>query len=573
MKKALWFFLLIVIGFTLALGLSNFRFSENPSSNVPNLVPSVTATSKDGRPTNVSLGIGLSGIADWSSQTPFLNIFKQTRDWIPQCGDGSPAGCPGFDTQENDRLNLDTNGYPKSLPAANDNSVKYRRVETILFADGNPESVGRYIVMYDGEGTLTYSGAKKDEAVSKPGTEVINISKEAGNVFLGISATNPNNYVRNIRVIRESQLDAYKAGEVFNPVWLEKIKAFKTVRFMDWMETNNSAQKEWSDRPKPEDYSWALDGAPVEIMVALANTLKANPWFNILHQATDEYITNFAKIVKEKLDPSLTAYVEHSNEVWNWQFGQAQYANQQGRARWGDHGDAFMQWNGMKAAQICDIWKKDVFGDSQKNRVNCVISTQTAYRGLEEGLLNCPLWVAEGNAPCYQHGIDSYAITGYWSGDLGRPENASIVKSWFKDADGGFGKAIQQIKNGNLLKVNEDSLPNTKAAYQYQLKVAQQKGLTLVAYEGGQSIVGVGGLENDDEMTKFYIELNRRPEMYEIYTQMLNDWKESGGPLFNHFVDVATPSKWGSWGALEYVTQNGSPKYNALIDFIKSNPQ
>jgi hypothetical protein len=220
--------------------------------------------------------------------------------------------------------------------------------------------------MYDGEGTLTYSGAKKDEAVSKPGTEVIDISKEAGNVFLGISATNPNNYVRNIRVIRESQLDAYKAGEVFNPVWLEKIKAFKTVRFMDWMDTNNSTQKEWSDRPKPEDYSWALDGAPVEIMVALANKLKANPWFNIPHQATDEYITNFAKIVKEKLDPSLTAYVEHSNEVWNWQFGQAQYANQQGRAKWGDHGDAFMQWNGMKAAQICDIWKKDVLAIVKK---------------------------------------------------------------------------------------------------------------------------------------------------------------------------------------------------------------
>ncbi|WP_242058563.1 cellulose-binding protein [Microcoleus sp. FACHB-SPT15] len=573
MKKALWIFLLIVIGFTLALGLSNFRFSENPSSNVPNLVSSVTATSKDGRPTNVSLGSGLNGLADWSSQTPFLNFFKQTREWIPQCGDGSPAGCPGFDTKENDHLNLDANGYPKSLPATNDNSVKYRRVETVLFADGNPESIGRYIVMYDGEGTLTYSGAKKDEAVSKPGTEVIDISKEAGYVFLGISATNPNNHVRNIRVIRESQLDAFKAGEIFNPVWLEKIKAFKTVRFMDWMETNNSAQKEWSDRPKPEDYSWALEGAPIEIMVALANKLKANPWFNIPHQATDEYITNFAKIVKEKLDPSLTAYVEHSNEVWNWQFGQAQYANQQGRARWGDHGDAFMQWNGMKAAQICDIWKKDVFGDAQKHRVNCVISTQTPYKGLEEGLLNCPLWVAEGNAPCYQHGIDSYAITGYWSGDLGNPENIATVKSWLKDADGGFGKAFEQIKTGNLLKVGEDSLPDTKANYQYQLKVAQEKGLSLVAYEGGQSIAGSGGVENDEQLTQFFIELNRRPEMYEIYTQMLNDWKDSGGTLFNHFVDVGTPSKWGSWGALEYVTQNGSPKYNALIDFIKSNPQ
>jgi hypothetical protein len=339
---------------------------------------------------------------------------------------------------------------------------------------------------------------------------------------------------------------------------------------MDWMETNDSTQKEWSDRPKPGDYSWALDGAPVEIMVALANKLKANPWFNMPHQATDEYITNFAKIVKEKLDPSLTAYVEHSNEVWNWQFGQAQYANQQGRAKWGDHGDAFMQWNGMKAAQICDIWKKNVFGDSQTNRVNCVISTQTSYKGLEEGLLNCPLWVAQGNAPCYQHGIDSYAITGYLDGGLGSPENTSTVKSWFKDSDGGFGKAIEQLKQGKLLKEGGD-LQDLKEIYQYHLKVAQPKGLALVAYEGGQSVAGSGGVENDDEMTKFFTELNRRPEMHEIYMQLLNDWKDSGGTLFNHFVDVGMPSKWGFWGALEYVSQNGSPKYNALIDFIKNN--
>jgi hypothetical protein len=575
MKKALWVFLLIVIGFAIALGLGKFRYTENPSSNVSSLVSSGTATisstSAVTRPANLTLGIGLNGLADWSSQMPFINIFKQSRAWIPQCGEGSPADCKGFGTGEENRLDLDADGYPKSLPAANDNTVKYRRVETPVFTGGHPEIPGRYIVMYDGEGTLTYFGATKNEALSKPGTEVIDIAKEGDALFVGISATNPNNHVRNIRVIRESQLDLYKAGEIFNPVWLEKIKLFKTLRFMDWMQTNNSPQKEWSNRPKLGDYSWATKGAPVEVMVALANKLKANPWFNIPHQATDEYITNFAKMVKEKLDPSLTAYVEYSNEVWNWQFEQAQYANKQGRAKWGDHGDAYMQWNGMKAAQICDIWKKNVFGDSQPNRVNCVIATQTAWKGLEEGLLNCPLWVAEGNAPCYQHGIDSYAITGYWSGDLGNSENVATVKSWFKDADGGFGKAIEQIKTGNLLKVGEDSLPDTKAGYQYHLKVAQSKGLALVTYEGGQSIAGSGGLENDDELTKFFIELNRRPEMYEIYTQMLNDWKNSGGTLFNHFVDVGLPSKWGSWGSLEYVSQKGSPKYNALIDFIKNN--
>jgi hypothetical protein len=131
-------------------------------------------------------------------------------------------------------------------------------------------------------------------------------------------------------------------------------------------------------------------------------------------------------------------------------------------------------------------------------------------------------------------------------------------------------KQFNKLKT-ELAQSNEDSLPNVKAAYQYHLKVAQPKGLALVAYEGGQSVAGSGGVENDDEMTKFFTELNRRPEMHEIYMQLLNDWKDSGGTLFNHFVDVGMPSKWGFWGALEYVSQNGSPKYNALIDFIKNN--
>jgi hypothetical protein len=30
---------------------------------------------------------------------------------------------------------------------------------------------------------------------------------------------------------------------------------------MDWMKTNNSEQKEWSNRPRPENYSYALKGA------------------------------------------------------------------------------------------------------------------------------------------------------------------------------------------------------------------------------------------------------------------------------------------------------------------------
>ncbi|NJR40505.1 MAG: hypothetical protein HC781_18810 [Leptolyngbyaceae cyanobacterium CSU_1_4] len=65
--------------------------------------------------------------------------------------------------------------------------------------------------------------------------------------------------------------------------------------------------------------------------------------------------------------------------------------------------------------------------------------------------------------------------------------------------------------------------------------------------------------------------LNRRPEMTDLYTQLLEAWKQAGGTVFMNFSDIARPSKWGSWGALEFVGQARSPKYNALINFIDRN--
>jgi hypothetical protein len=83
--------------------------------------------------------------------------------------------------------------------------------------------------------------------------------------------------------------------------------------------------------------------------------------------------------------------------------------------------------------------------------------------------------------------------------------------------------------------------------------------------------VGVGKVKKNEQLNNFFMELNRRPEMYDLYTELLNDWEKSGGGLFMHFVDIGKPSKYGSWGALEYVGQKESPKYNALIDFIRNH--
>ncbi len=564
---------------TLAIPLVWSKLPQiQPQPTLSSPVPSKTTTVTAARTTNTlqrSLGIGLNGLADYSTQIPFLDAFKTARPWLTQCVDSDP-GCNGqWDTNEQDKLDLDENGWVKSLPEPGKGAT-FTRLGTLLYREiPGTFPTGRYVVLYEGEGTITYAmEAQKIEAESKPGRDVINVAGGGGGIHLQITKTDPKktgNYIRNIRVVPEKYEKTF-ATQIFNPVWLEKVKDFQALRFMDWMDTNNSQQKNWEDRPKVADYSWSPKGAPVEIMVALANRLKVDPWFNIPHMATDDYIKNFAQYVKDNLDPKLKAYVEYSNEVWNWQFQQAQYANEQGKTKWGqDVGDAWMQFNGMKAAQICDIWKKQVFKEAS-NRVFCVIGTHTAWKGLEEPLLNAPKWVAEGNEPPYKHGIDGIAITGYFSGDLGNPKNTDKVLSWRKDPDGGFAKAFQQLKEGSLLG-KEDTLPQTIENFKYFSKVAKDKGLQMVVYEGGSHIVGREGAENNDQLTEFLIALNKRPEMYDIYTMLLNGWKQNGGTLFNHFVDVGMPSKWGSWGALESLNANGSPRYNALIDFMKKNPQ
>lgn len=99
--------------------------------------------------------------------------------------------------------------------------------------------------------------------------------------------------------------------------------------------------------------------------------------------------------------------------------------------------------------------------------------------------------------------------------------------------------------------------------------IARKYGLKLVAYEGGQSLAGYGGAENNATLTALFEGANRSPRMYALYTQYLQNWVGAGGDLFLHFTDATAFTKWGSWGSLEYENQDPTtaPKYQALTVF------
>jgi hypothetical protein len=310
-------------------------------------------------------------------------------------------------------------------------------------------------------------------------------------------------------------------------------------------------------------------------MIQLANRLGADPWFNIPHLADEIYIRKFAEVVRRSLRSDLKVYVEHSNEVWNWQFEQAQYANKTGRARWGDVGDAFMQWHGMRTAEICDIWKTGAFSGAP-DRVVCVLGVQAGWKGLEKAALDCPKWTAEGHAPCYRHNLDAIAIAGYFSGCLngktdGR-DSTDVIRSWFADSDAGLRKAFEQLTDGRHFSCS-DTVSGMPDVYRYFKEVADNYGLSLVAYEGGQHVTGnASSVQDDPRFIDFHIAVNRDARMGDLYKRNFNLWKDAGGSLFMHFLDIQPPSKWGSWGALEYLNQASSPKWRAIRSFNDDVP-
>ena len=88
--------------------------------------------------------------------------------------------------------------------------------------------------------------------------------------------------------------------------------------------------------------------------------------------------------------------------------------------------------------------------------------------------------------------------------------------------------------------------------------------------KAGQHLVGHGGAENNQELTKLLQAANRHPRMKELYLQDLRGWRESGGELMCVFSSMGNYSKWGSWGVLENGTQETkqAPKYQSLLEFL-----
>lgn len=523
------------------------------------------------------MGTNLSVIADYSPEWTFVDAFKASRDWIS----GSASA---WDDRR--ALQTDANGWVTALQPG-------QIARTLLFWGLKTYPGGTYVVLFDGEGAIQYfGGAAIDAARSVPGRHVLQVTPARGGIGINIVATTPGNPIRNIRVImpggicedepfryaanafacgrragRFRSFEAHHASIVFHPAFLRRIRNYRLLRFMDWGRTNNSPQFAWSDRPRLADARWTTKGVPLEVMVELANRIGADAWFSIPHLADDDYVARYARLVGQLLRRDLNAYVEYSNEVWNGQFAQARYARDQGRARKlsADPYQAQLFFYSLRSTEIFNLWREEFrrrpsprrgppprsWGRSGHAQLVRVMATQAANAWTAEQVLDFR------NA---REQTDVLAIAPYFGSYLGSPGERSRVAAM----------SVSEL----FTELENVALPQAIGWMRDQAAVARARGLSLAAYEGGQHLMGYSGIENDPAVTSLFIQANRDPRMGLLYRRYLDAWKASGATVLAHYLNCGPYTKWGSWGALEFLEQAraDSPKYDALQTFIERNP-
>ena len=537
------------------------------------------------------LGMNLMPVSYWSPAQPFLDVFKTSA-----VSAATPIGWvthtdSTWNTHEEAYLQLDRDGYPRTLKAssADPHSPQLFTSVGLLLLRNLPRAnagtglsyrPGRYVVLYEGQGTLTYSLDAKLVS-SSPGRDVIEVANPTweGGIDLRITATDPHNtgnHLRNIRLVKAEEEPLLKEGQIFRPGFLRLLERFRILRGIQWLniDGDGGSLKDWSNRPLPSDGGWGTDrGVPVEVFLQLCAAVSADCWLNIPHQASDDYIGQMARLARSALGNEQKVYVEFSNEVWNSSYPQYNYAIQRGKIAWpGENASPFelnRSWYGMRTAQMCDIWKS-VWG-AEAARVVCVLAAQAEVTDTAIQSLNCPLWRGAHGGPCANHHIDAVAIAPYFG--------YSVPEAWTSQPDGGLARLFASMKTRNDPSIPEGGWLAQVSRFQasYHAALAPYK-LELIGYEGGQSFVGHPNHGDGSPLVNLYIAANRDALMGAAYTRALTDWRANGGHVWVLYADIYAPSQYGQWGALESFLDTvdplskAPPKWQAIQTFITGNP-
>lgn len=481
-------------------------------------------------PQRAAFGMNLGTVAWWSSNTPFADAMKTARPW--RAWEGTAPDGPERST-------------PRGEPAPLAGEDVGARVLNSAYPPG------RYTLAWEGVGTARLvaldAAARAAEVEAAPGRVVYDVTP-------GAFAVRVQGAVRAVRLWLPG-LEG--AASPYLPAWVDTLRPFGGIRFMNFMDTNGSAQERWEDRPLPTDTFFFDRGVPLEWMLALCNELGAEPWFCMPERADDAYVRAFARMVRDGLRPDLHVTVEYSNETFNHAFTAFRHAVAQGRARGLDADGPpepvlAARFVAERSVEMFRIWREE-FGTDAASRVRGVVTFIIRRPEREAEALALATWRDAHRE------IDAFATAPYIGVGLQRRLGA---------------EALHLSAEDMLERMAREQATQIVAELERAHAVARRFNKPLLAYEGGEHLSQFGGgvdtPQMRDHMRRFIPAYARHPGMEALVRGHLEDWFRLGGGRYYVFAHMGAHSEWGSFSHWTRVDQPlaEAPKRRAVFDLL-----
>jgi hypothetical protein len=498
-----------------------------------------------------AMGINLEAVADWAPQPFFADVIKQGRPWNAPGNVHVPAP-------------LDANGWPTG--------------DAGIIVGTPPGRMGReepYRLTFRGDAKVAAEGASvSNQAYSSSArTTTADVRIEPGaNVVLTFRGQAGG--VKDVRLLRPG----HAPGEVFARDLLARLSMFSTVRFMQALGEHGvgspaNPDVEWADRVRPGHATQTgKNGIAWEYVVALGNQAGKDVWINVPLRASDDYVRKLAQLLRfgsdgvnpygspqakpvhPPLDPSRAVYVEYVNELWNGiypstgenqRMALAEIAQGDANHYKYKSGSDFhfgMRRLGHQTARISEIFRS-VFGDADMMaRVRPVLAAQID----NSGTLHAPLEYLEAvHGPGNRFGNPPHPVSYLVYAGSGAP-----YVGLSRDADG---LTVDQIFDQMTSQLHGDVLPAITSAK----KTCDRYGIRLIAYEGGQHLVGKRSLQAK-------VAAQDDPRMKDILVRVMRHWFDSGAGLFAYYSLCSTYGEYGSFGLSNDITSEATPKWGAV---------
>jgi hypothetical protein len=544
-------------------------------------------------------------ITNFYAGMPFTNVMRQAKRFVTK--NISDLGNLGksFETDLLDQLPLDQDGYPTQLPYTPVGASEPQIIETaMLNGFGGGYRAGTYRFCLDGSATFRISGAMPtiESVTISNECRDLDLSSESGSgITLEMTSTDASDHARNFRIFH---LDfANTIGDdvdyEINPDYIAYLNGLNvgTVRMINWMNVINSPADALDDLNTVTYHTQSSNGRGSgiswQMIATFVDETGINPWLGIPHIAgwsSDDFIREMAQFFRDNIASERHIFVEISNEVWNSSFVENQYARDNsptGKAE---------DWVGIVVERIVRIFQ-EVFIDH--SRFTVLAPTYSA-----DGIPN-------GNQGQYTATVLSYlnekqlaniavAVNSYFASSMGDPcEPTSLSDNvgcspadnatWAPEFDALLSASPETIVDVARKFIDHNTnidFPSASLDADLQQlldwvggktdlrslltnvkSTVDSFGVPMVAYEGGQHLVGRNSGISVDALTGQFGAANRGEQMAVAYEELFTMWDDIGGGMFCAFVDIGPYNSFGSWGLQESLVEPETPKYRAVREY------